>query len=141
MSAKRPKVHQIPIFSDRAKFNTGALLNSSSSATNMLQLKDKVKKSGSNEKHSYKRLKVAGGRPAMAKKVTADLDSDDELIVSMKNAKFKEKEIAQRMQDEGRVKYNSKTIGTRYARICRKLEEKNDADLDADLTDWHDGDV
>lgn len=77
----------------------------------------------------------------MAKKVTADLDSDDEMIVRMKDANFKEKEIAQKLADDGRIKYNAKTIGTRYARIRRKLEEKNDADLDADLTDWHDGDV
>lgn len=87
------------------------------------------------------RLKIAGGRPAVAKKVTADLDSDDELIVSMKHAKYLEKDIAKRLEDEGRTKYNSKTIGTRWARIKKKLQEKNDTLLDAELTDWHDGDV
>lgn len=90
---------------------------------------------------TYKTLKTAGGRPALAKKVTADLDSDDELIVRMKNAKYLEKDIAQRLINEGRTKYNAKTIGTRYARIRKKLEERNDQLLDEELTDWHEGDV
>ena len=59
----------------------------------------------------------------------------------MKNAKYLEKDIAQRLMDEGRIRYNAKTIGTRYARLKKKLQEKNDELLDADLTDWHDGDV
>lgn len=86
-------------------------------------------------------MRTSGGRPALAKKVTADLDSDDELIVRMKNAKYLEKDIAQRLADEGRIKYNAKTIGTRLARIRKKLQERNDKLLDAELTDWHDGDV
>lgn len=86
-------------------------------------------------------MKTSGGRPALAKRVTADLDSDDELIVRMKNAKYLEKDIAQRLADEGRIKYNAKTIGTRLARIRRKLQERNDKLLDEELTDWHDGDV
>ncbi|KAK5102165.1 hypothetical protein LTR70_007475 [Exophiala xenobiotica] len=92
-------------------------------------------------KNPYKRLKTTGGRPAIAKKVTADLDSDDELIVRMKNAKYLKKDIAQRLVDEGRIKYNAKTIGTRWARLKKKLQERNDELLDAELTDWHEGDV
>lgn len=88
----------------------------------------------------YKRLKTTGGRPAIAKKVTADLDSDDELIVRMKNAKYLKKDIARRLVDEGRIKYNAKTIGTRWARLKKKLQERNDELLDAELTDWHEGD-
>jgi hypothetical protein len=47
-------------------------------------------KAGSSKQFSssaYKKLKVDGGRPTLAK-VTATLDSDDELIVRMKNAKY-----------------------------------------------------
>lgn len=62
---------------------------------------------------TVKRAKVAGGRPVVAKKVTADLDSDDEIIVRMKNAKYKEKDIARYLISEGRTAYNHKTIGTR----------------------------
>lgn len=59
----------------------------------------------------------------------------------MKNAKYSEKDIVKRLVDEGRTKYHLKTIGTRWARLKRKLEERNDELLDAELTDWHDGDV
>lgn len=59
----------------------------------------------------------------------------------MKNAKYLEKDIAKRLVDEGRIKYNAKTIGTRLARIRKKLQERNDELLDQELTDWHDGDV
>jgi hypothetical protein len=88
-----------------------------------------------------KRAKIAGGRPALPKKVTAELDSDDELIVRMKQAKYQEKEIAQRLIDEGRTNYHPKTIGTRWARLKKAMQLRNDELLDQDLTDWHDGDV
>lgn len=90
---------------------------------------------------SYKRIKVSGGRPATVKKVTANLDSDDELIIRMKNAKYLEKDIAQHLVNEGRIAYNPKTIGTRYARIMKAVRKANDKLLDEDLTDWHEGDV
>lgn len=69
------------------------------------------------------------------------MDSDDELIVKMKQAKYQEKEIAQRLIDEGRTNYHAKTIGTRWARLKRVLQARNDDLLDQDLTDWHEGDV
>ncbi|KIW09794.1 hypothetical protein PV08_11894 [Exophiala spinifera] len=87
-----------------------------------------------------KNMKIRGGRPAIAKKVSADLDSDDELIVRMKEARFLEKDIAQALVDQGRIAYNPKTIGTRWRRIKAKLQKRQDDLLDADLTDWHDGD-
>jgi len=88
-----------------------------------------------------KKLKVSGRRTATAKKVTAKLDSDDELIVRMKNAKYLEKDIAQRLQDEGRISYNPKTIGTRWSRLKKVMQKQQDELLDAELTDWHEGDV
>lgn len=90
---------------------------------------------------SYRHQRLSGGRPPLAKKVTADLDSDDELIVKMKQAKYLEKDIAARLAAEGRTSYHSKTIGTRWARLKKALQEKQDKLLDGDLTDWHDGDV
>ena len=77
----------------------------------------------------------------MAKKVTADLDSDDQMIVNMKAARYQEVEIAERMKAEGRTAYNPKTIGTRWARLKKALSKRQDELLDQDLTDWHDGDV
>lgn len=77
----------------------------------------------------------------MAKKVSADMDSDDEIIYNMKNAKYLERDIAKRLADEGRMNYNPKTIGTRWARLKKVMQKQQDAMLDADLTDWHEGDV
>lgn len=76
----------------------------------------------------------------MAKKVTVDLDTDDRMIVRMKEAKYGEKDIARRLADEGRVSYNPKTIGTRWARLKKVLAQHQEYLLEADLTDWHDGD-
>ncbi|KAJ9610494.1 hypothetical protein H2200_005271 [Cladophialophora chaetospira] len=87
-----------------------------------------------------KKMKIQGGRPAVAKKVTADLDSDDEMIVRMKEARYLEKDIAQALINQGRTAYNPKTIGTRWRRIKAALQKRQDDLLDADLTDWHDGD-
>lgn len=61
-----------------------------------------------------KRKRTQGVRPAIAKKVTVDLDSDDDMIVRMKEADYGEKDIAKRLADAGRVTYNPKTIGTRW---------------------------
>ena len=59
----------------------------------------------------------------------------------MKNAKYLEKDIAERLAKEGRVNYHPKTIGTRWARIKKVLQKVQDQMLDDELTDWHDGDV
>jgi hypothetical protein len=79
---------------------------------------------------------MAGGCPAIAKKVTADLDSDDEIIVRMKDAKCLEKDIAKRLTDKGRTTYSPKTIGTRQIRLKKAMAERQDELPDADLTDW-----
>ncbi|RMZ83918.1 hypothetical protein DV737_g1504, partial [Chaetothyriales sp. CBS 132003] len=92
------------------------------------------------EGRASKRNKGGDGRPAMSKRVTADLDSDDEIIVRMKNAKYQEKDIAKRLADEGRMFYNTKTIGSRWGRLRRVMQARQDELLDANLTDWHEGD-
>ena len=92
------------------------------------------------EAADVKHMKIRGGRPAVAKRVTADLDSDDELIVRMKEARFLEKDIAEALINQGRVAYNPKTIGTRWRRLKAVLQKRQDDMLDADLTDWHEGD-
>jgi hypothetical protein len=93
------------------------------------------------DKDNAKRLKISGGHAATAKKVTWDMDSDDEIIVSMKANGRTEKEIADRLAREGRIRYHSKTIGTRWARLKRAIQQHQDDLMDEELTDWHDGDV
>ena len=69
------------------------------------------------------------------------MNSDDELIVRMKGERFTDKQIAARLREEGRVDYHYKTISSRWVRLKRALEQKQDQDLDDQLTDWHEGDV
>lgn len=59
----------------------------------------------------------------------------------MKNAKYLEKDIAKRLIEEGRTAYHPKTIGTRWARLKKAIQRRQDELLDADMTDWHEGDV
>lgn len=59
----------------------------------------------------------------------------------MKEARYLEKDIAQALIDQGRTAYNPKTIGTRWRRLKAALQKRQDDLLDADLTDWHEGDV
>lgn len=87
------------------------------------------------------RANVTGTRSAAPKRVTVDLNSDDELIVRMKEARYLEKDIAQALVDQGRTAYHPKTIGTRWKRIKSRLQQRHDELLDQDLTDWHDDDV
>ncbi|KAI9668756.1 MAG: hypothetical protein M1831_000825 [Alyxoria varia] len=86
-------------------------------------------------------IKIPGGRAAIAKKVNPDyLDSDDELIKSMKEQGYRDEVIQERLVKEDRIIYNVKSIATRYGRICRTLAAAKTAKLDDDQTDWHDGD-
>lgn len=104
-------------------------------------LAGKCRDSGNSASESaHRNHRTQGGRPAIAKKITVDLDSDDDMIVRMKEAKYEEKDIAKRLADAGRVKYNPKTIGTRWARLRRALAQHQEELLEADLADWHEGD-
>lgn len=85
--------------------------------------------------------RVQGGRIPFPKKVNADLDSEDEIIRSMKEKGYADKAIAQRLKDENRVAYREKSITTRYARIMRALHEHETKKLDDEVSDWHEGDV
>lgn len=87
------------------------------------------------------RVRITDGRAAITKKVTADLDSDDEIIKTMKDEGQKDEVIRDRLIEEGRIRYNVKSISTRYARIRRAFHKAETENLDEDLTDWHQGDV
>ncbi|KAI9661153.1 MAG: hypothetical protein M1821_009480 [Bathelium mastoideum] len=90
-------------------------------------------------KTAPKRKRIEGGRAAQAKKVTADLDSEDEIIVQMKQKNFSDRDVAYQLVSEGRINYDRKTIATRWARLRKALAEREDQLLDEDLTDWHEG--
>jgi len=112
----------------------------SSKAHSFENTKNSTASSSQGNELSSRGPRVKGGRPAISKPVTPDLDTEDQIIVRMKQAKYLERDIAKYLADQGLIKYNIKTIGTRWARIKKKLAEHQDELLDADLTDWHDGD-
>ncbi|KAI9724357.1 MAG: hypothetical protein M1812_000425 [Candelaria pacifica] len=97
----------------------------------------------SNSTHSTirerKKMRVEGGRTAIPKKIVADVDSEDEIIVRMKEEGFTDSKIRDHLISEGRTKYNSKTISSRWGRLRRVLEARNDQLLDEQMIDWHAG--
>ena len=82
-------------------------------------------------------MHVLGGRAAVARKVSANLNSDDEIIVRMKQDRRTDRDIAQALKNAGRVDYNVKTIGSRWKRLRLALAEARDKELDAGYEDWH----
>lgn len=70
-----------------------------------------------------------------------ELDSDDEIIVAMKQQNATDHEVANRLISEGRTRYNYKTISSRWIRLRNVLAKREDELLDEDLTDWHEGEV
>ncbi|KAH0565300.1 hypothetical protein GP486_001300 [Trichoglossum hirsutum] len=89
----------------------------------------------------FKRQRVPGGRAPVPKRVTAQLDSEDEIIVSMKQAGKTCTQIAKRLRDEGRVNYREKTITSRYVRIMKAQAEQMERDAAAKETQWQEDDA
>lgn len=87
------------------------------------------------------RHRIKGGRSAVAKRVKADLDPEDRIIMQMKLKGFKDAAIKQRLIDENRINYQEKSISTRWSRIQRVLHAHETKMLDDELSDWHEGDV
>ena len=77
----------------------------------------------------------------MARKVSADLNSDDEILVRMKQDGRTDKEIADTLKAAGRVNYNQKTIGSRWKRLRIALAARKDKELDAGFANWLVADV
>jgi hypothetical protein len=87
------------------------------------------------------RIRMNGESFAESRPISADLDSTDELIVKMKDAGYNNAKIAMKLRDEGRVSYDKKTVGSRYLRIKNAIADREEQRLDAELTDWHEGEV
>ncbi|MCJ1392679.1 hypothetical protein MMC18_005550 [Xylographa bjoerkii] len=85
---------------------------------------------------SVHNLKVDGGRGPQARKISAKLNSDDEIIVKMKTDKRTDREIALALQDAGRVKYNYKTIGSRWKRLRLAIAKDQDQKLEQQTAVW-----
>lgn len=77
----------------------------------------------------------------MPKRIVADYDSDDGRIITLKQQGYSDEYVAQRLMDEGRVRYVPKTVGSRWLRLRKALQEAEDEKLDDELSDWHIGEV
>lgn len=75
------------------------------------------------------------------RQVTVDLDSDDEIIKTMKDQGIRDEIVQQRLIREGRVKYEIKTISTRYNRIRKAIEKHEDDLRELDFSDYHEDEV
>ncbi|KAI9752296.1 MAG: Signal peptidase complex catalytic subunit [Chaenotheca gracillima] len=84
--------------------------------------------------------KVEGGRPAVARKITWNLDSDDELIVALKEEGCTDREVSKRLRADGRIDYHSKTINSRYRRIRNALERQTEREIDGGSRAWQSSD-
>ena len=54
----------------------------------------------------------------------------------MKTEKRTDREIAQTLQDAGRVKYNYKTIGSRWKRLRMAMAKAKDQELNQQIAVW-----
>lgn len=88
-----------------------------------------------------KTIRVPGGRAAVPRRIHADYDSEDEIIVTMKQQGYSNEAVQKRLIEEGMTKYDVKTIPSRWLRIRKALQYEEEERLDDELTDWHDGEA
>ena len=50
-------------------------------------------------------------------------------------------ERARKLAEEGRIRYVGRTVGSRWLRIRKALEAKEEEILEDEMSDWHDGEV
>ncbi|KAH8732263.1 hypothetical protein GQ44DRAFT_697346 [Phaeosphaeriaceae sp. PMI808] len=65
--------------------------------------------------------------PAYHKRVTHELDSDDDLMMVMREKGFSDRQIAERLAKDGRIRYDQKSISTRISRI--RLAQASNVDF------------
>lgn len=87
----------------------------------------------------HTRVRANGQSFAIQRPITADLDSTDELIVSLKEKGYSNDAVCAQLAREGRINYDKKTVGSRYLRLKNAILEREEERLDGELTDWHDG--
>ena len=83
----------------------------------------------------------AGGLPVVARPIKADYNEDDARIIQLKQNNHTDEFIAETFKQEGRVSYTAKTIGSRWQKLKKFLNDAQDEKLDDELSDWHVGEV
>ncbi|KAK4620396.1 hypothetical protein CLAFUW4_11577 [Fulvia fulva] len=83
--------------------------------------------------------RVTGGIAAIAKPIRAEYDSDDGRIIELKQQGYADVYVANKLKEEGRMRYEPKTVGSRWLRLRKLLERIENERLDDELSDWHEG--
>jgi len=84
---------------------------------------------------------IPGGRAPTFKTVSDNLDTEDQIIFDMKRQGHKDDAVVAHLVNQGLTTYKPQSITARYARIKKKMQQSNEELLDAELTDWHEGEV
>ena len=79
--------------------------------------------------------------PAYHKRVSHELDSDDELMMQMREKGFTDRQIAEKLAKDGRVRYDQKSISTRIMRIRLAQAENVEFLLREGYKEWEFKDV
>jgi hypothetical protein len=79
--------------------------------------------------------------PAYHKRVSHELDSNDELMMEMREKGFSDRQIADKFASDGRVRYDQKSISTRIMRIRNAQAGNVDFLLREGFKEWEFEDV
>ena len=84
---------------------------------------------------------MVGGKAVLSKRVVVDYDSDDGRIITLKQQGFSDEYVSQKLIQEGRIRYQAKTVTSRWLRLRKALEAAENERMDDELSDWHEDDV
>lgn len=73
--------------------------------------------------------------------MSAQLDSDDDLMLEMREKGYTDRQIAEKLAKDGRVRYDQKSISTRIMRIRLAQAENVDFLLQEGYKEWEFEDV
>lgn len=82
------------------------------------------------------KLDLLDGLPVVSRKITVELDSDDQRLLELKATKHTSRQMAVIFKEEGRRPLNEKSFYSRYKRITDMLAAKNDYLLEEKLAKW-----
>lgn len=88
-----------------------------------------------------KRIRQDGNAFEKQRKITHELDTIDKIIVNLKRQNFPNSQIAEELRKLGLSNYDPKTVGSRFIRVEKKIEDHEAQRIEDGLTDWLDGEV
>jgi hypothetical protein len=88
-----------------------------------------------------KRIRQDGKAFEKQRKISHELDTVDKIIVNLKRQNYPNDQIAEELRKLGLSNYDPKTVGSRFIRVEKKIEDHEAQRIEDGLTDWHDGEV